>query len=264
MRIAVNGTQINYDVSGPAGAPVIVMSHSLASSRVMWDPQLPELSGKYRVVRFDTRGHGLSGVPSGAYTVDQLGDDALALMDALKIAKAHWIGLSMGGVIGQNIALRRPERLASLALCNTLARVAAEARPVWAGRIAMAEAEGVAPMVDTTMQRWFTQPYLQKNTPELQTIRAEFLNTPRGGYVGCCHALSTLDYLDRLTAVKTPTLVIVGRQDMGTPVAMSEAIAAKIAGSKLVVVENAAHLGNVEQPEIYTRELLGLIQRAGG
>ncbi|MBM3489192.1 MAG: 3-oxoadipate enol-lactonase [Alphaproteobacteria bacterium] len=264
MRIAVNGTQINYDVSGPPGGPAIVMGHSLASSRVMWDPQLSALSGKYRVMRFDTRGHGLSAVPSGAYTVDQLADDALALMDALGIAKAHWIGLSMGGVLGQNIALRRPERLLSLALCNTLARVAPEARAVWTGRIATAEAEGVGPMADTTMQRWFTQPYLQKNPPELQTIRAEYLNTPRGGYVGCCHALSTLDYLDRLTAVKAPTLVIVGRQDMGTPVAMSEAIAGKIPGAKLVVVENAAHLGNIEQPEIYTRELLALIQRAGG
>ena len=130
MRIEANGNSVNYEISGRDDGPVVMLSHSLACSTVMWVPQLPALEADYRVVNYDTRGHGGSGAPAGAYSLDQLGDDAVALMDALGLDAVHWVGLSMGGMIGQNLALRRPERLRSLCLCDTSSRIPAEAGPV--------------------------------------------------------------------------------------------------------------------------------------
>jgi 3-oxoadipate enol-lactonase len=260
MRTKANGIGINYDVSGPGDAPVVAMSHSLASSRVMWDPQLAVLSQTYRVLRIDTRGHGLSDAPAGAYTLDLLGDDALALLDELGIGRVHWVGLSMGGMIGQNLALRAPERLASLAICNSSSQVPAAAAPVWGERIAAAQKSGMAALADGTMERWFTEGYRAKRTQQLEQTRLEFLRTPVDGYVGCCEAIRQLDYTDRLGNVKTPTLIIAGQHDQGTPLAASEVMKAKIPGAELVVLE-AAHFSNVEQDKAFTEALTGFLVR---
>jgi len=150
MRINANGIDIDYDVSGTDDGPVVVLSHSLGSSRVMWDPQMPALEAAYRVVSYDTRGHGGSSAPAEAYSLDQLGDDAMALLDALEIESAHWVGLSMGGMIGQNLALRQNGRLDSLVLCDTSAQIPAEARSTWDDRIAAADSGGMAPLAEPT------------------------------------------------------------------------------------------------------------------
>ena len=249
MQIEANGISMYYETAGPEGAPVVMMSHSLGSSGVMWETEFQALSDRFRVVRYDTRGHGGTAAPDGPYTLDLLGDDAMALMDALDLGPVHWVGLSMGGMIGQNLALRAPQRLQSLALCDTSARVPAEAQPVWDDRIAAAQGQGMAALAEPTMQRWFTPDYLRTDPPAVVPIRRQFLATPVQGFVGCCQAIKALDYLDSLNEVNLPTIIIVGEDDMGTSVAASEAINGKIAGSELVVFPSAAHLANVEQPQ---------------
>jgi len=255
MRVLANGIEQNYELVGPESGPVVALSHSLGSSRVMWDPQTTLLSQRYRVLRYDTRGHGLSDAPSGAYDLDTLAADAAGLLDALGIDRVHWVGLSMGGMIGQKMALNHRKRLASLTLCDTAARVAPEMRGVWDERIRAVEGEGMGAQVDTTMQRWFTEPYRQKNPPPLRTIRAEFLRTPPAGFVGCCHAIKLLDNLDRLHEIDLPTLILVGREDPSTPPAASEAMRERIRGATMTVIDDGAHLPNVEQPAAFNAAL---------
>ena len=158
MKITANGISMNYTLDGPASAPVVTLSHSLATDLSMWDPQMKALTAKYRVLRYDTRGHGGTEAPTAAYTLDQLADDARALLQALGIAKTHWIGLSMGGMIGQALALKSPELFLSLSLCDTSSRIPAEAKPLWQERIKTAQSQGMEPLVEGTIARWFTAP----------------------------------------------------------------------------------------------------------
>jgi 3-oxoadipate enol-lactonase len=261
MRADANGIGMEYELDGPQGAPVVMMSHSLGSSRVMWEPQLEALSARYRVLRYDTRGHGRSDAPAAAYSLGLLEEDAIALVETLEVAPVHWVGLSLGGMIGQGIALRRPELLRSLVLCDTSAHIPREAGPMWDERIASVERAGLAPQWETTAQRWFTPPFLAKRPAAVERIREQYLRTPPAGFIGCCHALKSLDYLERLRTLKLPALVIVGADDLGTPVAVAEAMHERIDGSELVVIPSAAHLSNVEQPERFNEALLRFLAR---
>lgn len=261
MQIKANGIQINYELSGgKEGAPVVVLSHSLGSSRAMWDPQIEELESQYRVLRYDTRGHGSTDSPAGQYTLDMLGDDAIGLLEALGMDRVHWVGLSMGGMIGQRIALNNAERLRSLVLCDTASIVSEEARGTWQDRIDLVREKGMHALVQPTLERWFTPSYLSKNPPEVELIRKQFLATPVSGYIGCGEAIRRLNYLGRLSEIKAPTLIIVGEDDPGTPVAASEAMHERIPDSKLVLLASAAHLSNVEQPEAFSKALLAFLQ----
>ena len=261
MKITANGISVNYTLDGPAGAPVATLSHSLATDLSMWDPQMKALTAQYRVLRYDTRGHGGTDAPAGAYTLDQLADDASALLKALGIARTHWIGLSMGGMIGQTLALKSPELFLSLSLCDTSSRIPAEARPLWADRIKTAQTQGMEPLVEGTIGRWFTAPFREQRKEVVDPVRTMIRRTPPLGYAGCCAAISALDLTDRLPAIKIPTLIIVGEEDQGTPVAASQAIQAKIAGSQLEILKSAAHLANMEQPEAFTRALTTFLSR---
>ena len=263
MKITANGISVNYTLDGPASAPVAVLSHSLATDLSMWDPQMKALTARYRVLRYDTRGHGGTEAPAGAYTLDQLADDARALLQALDIAKAHWIGLSMGGMIGQTLALKSPELFLSLSLCDTSSRIPAEAKPLWADRIKTAQTQGMEPLVEGTIARWFTAPFREQHKDVVDPVRAMIRRTPPQGYAGCCHAISALDLTDRLPAIKLPTLIVVGEEDQGTPVAASQAIQAKIAGSQLEILKSAAHLANMEQPEAFTKAVTSFLARVG-
>jgi len=234
MKITANGIGVSYTVDGPAGAPVVTLSHSLATTSAMWEPQVKALTTRYRVLRYDTRGHGGSDAPAGAYTLDQLAEDARQLLAALGIARTHWVGLSMGGMIGQTLALKAPDLFASLVLCDTSSRVPAEARPLWAERITTAETNGMEPLVEATIGRWFTQPFREARADVVNPVRAMIRATPPRGYVGCCQAISQLDLTDRLSAIRIPTLVVVGEEDQGTPVAASRTIQEQIKGAELV------------------------------
>ena len=259
MKISANGIQVNYTLEGPADGPVVTMSHSLATDLSMWDPQAKALARRYRVLRYDTRGHGGTEAPAGAYTLSQLAEDARALLRALGIARTHWIGLSMGGMIGQTLALSSPELLQSLSLCDTSSRIPADAKPLWEDRIRTAEAKGMEPLVEPTLSRWFTAPFRERNKDVVDKVAKMIRTTPVTGYAGCCHAISALNLTDRLSAIKLPTAVIVGEDDPGTPVAASRVIAENIKGARLDIIPAAAHLSNMEQPEAFNRALSGFL-----
>ena len=255
MKISANGISVNYTFDGPANAPVVTMSHSLATDLGMWDPTLPALTSRFRVLRYETRGHGQTEAPRGAYTLEQLAEDALALLRALNVQRTHWVGLSMGGMIGQALALKAPDALLSLSLCDTSSRIPAEAKPQWEDRVRTAEAKGMEPLVEPTLARWFTAPFRERHKDVVEKVAKMIRTTPVAGYAGCCQAISALNLTDRLSAIKLPTVVIVGEDDPGTPVAASRVIAENIKGARLDIIPAAAHLSNMEQPEAFNRAL---------
>ena len=263
MKITANGISMNYMLSGPAGAPVVTLSHSLATTLAMWEPQLPALTAGWRVLSYDTRGHGGTDAPRGAYTLDQLADDAQALLRTLGIQRTHWVGLSMGGMIGQTLALKAPELFASLVLCDTSSRIPPEAKPMWDERVHTAETKGMEPLVEGTLARWLTTPFRERGGEVVERVRAMIRSTNPVGYIGCCQAISALNLTDRIGAIKAPTLVIVGEEDQGTPVAASRVMNEQIKGSQLVILKSAAHLSNMEQPEAFTQALVGFLKRLG-
>jgi len=261
MKAIANGIHINYEISGKVDAPVVVLSHSLGSCMAMWNPQIKFLEPHYQVLRYDIRGHGGSDAPEGAYTLGQLGEDIIGLLGVLCLDVVHWVGLSMGGMIGQYIALNHPDRLQSLALCDTAAVIPQEAQPVWQERIHTACKEGMQALVQSTLERWFTLPYLNQNPPEVKLIREYFLSTPVLGYIGCSEAIRGLNYIERLSEIKTPTLIMVGEEDPGTPVTASEAMHKRIPNSRLVVLPSAAHLSNIEQADAFNDTLIEFLRK---
>jgi 3-oxoadipate enol-lactonase len=263
MNLTVKGNSDNNTVDGPASAPVIMMSNSLASNLSMWDPQIPPLASRYRLLRYDTRGHGGTDAPPGPYSLEELTEDARALLQALGITRAHFIGLSMGGMIGQIMALKYPQMLQSVVLCDTMSRVPTEAKPMWDERIHAAETQGMEPLVESTIARWFTEPFRQKGSPVLDQVRTMIRSTPPRGYAGCCHAIAALNLTDQLKQITLPTLIIVGEDDPGTPVAASRVIHEHIRGSELVILKSAAHLSNLEQPEAFNQALTRFLEKVG-
>ncbi|MSQ59659.1 MAG: alpha/beta fold hydrolase [Betaproteobacteria bacterium] len=259
MKIAANGIQISYEMEGKG--PWLVFSHSLACTAAMWDEQVEAFKDRYTCVRFDTRGHGKSDVPSGGYTLEQMADDLHGLLTGLKITRPHFVGLSMGGMIGMTYALKYPGVLRSLVLCDTTSRVPAEAKPLWADRIKTATQGGMEPLLESTLKRWFTDGYLAQPSPVLEKVRRMILGTPALGYAGCCHAIPRIDTTDRLREIKAPIQIIVGDQDAGTPVAMSRAMHEAAPGSELVIIPSASHLSNLEQPEAFNKALSAFLAK---
>ncbi len=255
MKIKVNGIELNYDLQSAAGKPVVVLSHSLGSSMSMWDPQVRALSPSYQLLRFDTRGHGESQAPTGPYDLDMLGDDAVALLDALDLERVHWVGLSMGGMVGQNVALRYPRRLITLSLCDTMALVTEDMQCVWLDRIKVARNAGMEELADATMQRWFTETFRRVHPEAVAPIRGQFVSTPTAGYIGCCEAIRRLNYLQELHTIGCPALVMVGEHDPATPVAASDAMHRRLTSSEMAVIPDAAHMSNIEQADTFNSTL---------
>jgi 3-oxoadipate enol-lactonase len=255
MKATVNGIETYYEVSGAEGAPWLVLSHSLACNVRMWDGQVAALKDRYRILAYDTRGHGQSAAPAGAYTLEALADDLRQLMEALKIGKAHYCGLSMGGMIGQTFALKYPGVFETLVLADTTSRYPAQAAGLWAERIRIAESKGMEPLVQPTLERWFTEGFRNSNESEVKKIAEAIRSTPVPGYVGCSHAIPKIDLTARLKEIRCPILVICGDKDPGTPPAMAREIHENAPGSKLVMIPDAAHLSNIEQPAAFNRAL---------
>jgi 3-oxoadipate enol-lactonase len=255
MKATVNGIETYYEIHGKESAPWLVFSHSLACSVRMWDGEIARHKDKFRVLAYDTRGHGQSAAPKGPYTLEQLADDLHALLRHLKIEKPHYVGLSMGGMIGQTFALKYPGNLASMTLADTTSRYPAEAAPMWEERIRIAESRGMAPLVQPTLERWFTEPFRKNHPEKVQPVAALIGNTPVAGYAGCCAAIPKINVTARLKEIKTPALVICGENDPGTPPAMAREIQQNLPGAKLVLIPQAAHLSNIEQPEAFNRAL---------
>ncbi len=255
MKTSVNGIGINYEIHGSEGKPWLVLSHSLGCSIRMWDEQIAAFQDRYRILAFDTRGHGASDAPPGPYTLEMLADDAKGVMDAVGVKRCHWAGLSMGGMIGQTFALKYPGVFQTLTLADTTSRYPAEGRAMWADRIRTVETQGMQALVEPTLARWFTEPYRKAGGKRLAEIADQIRATPVQGYVGCCHAIPQIDLTARLKEIKCPILVIVGEEDMATPVAMAKEIHDNAPGSKLVILPRAAHIANVEQAAGFNQAL---------
>ena len=269
MKQTSNGIDLYYEIHGDCDdgkRPWLVFSHSLACSIAMWAPQLAEFAHRYRVLAFDTRGHGSSDAPPGPYTLDQLADDLHGLLRGVGITAAHFVGLSMGGMIGQVFALRYPGMLKSLTIADSTSRWPPEAIDLFAGRVSIAQAQGMEPLVKSTLERWFTAPFHQSHPSEVDKIGALVRATPVAGYAGCSQAIPRIDTTRRLQEITCPILVIVGRDDPGTPLVMSQEIHGNAPGSELVVLDNAAHLSNIEQAQSFNRALGAFLDRceAGG
>ena len=259
MKIKANGIEINYEIAGEG--PWLTMSHSLACNLHMWDPQMVELTRNFKVLRYDTRGHGETSAPAGEYTLEQLADDVKGLLDALNIKQTHWMGLSMGGMIGQTFALKYPGVFQSMVLADTTSRRPPDAARMWAERIQNAQQNGMDALVEGTLGRWFTEPYRNARKDVMTRIGNDIRKTPVAGFVGCCHAIARIDLTDRLKEIKCPTLVIVGEEDMGTPVAAAQAIHDNLPGSLLKIITSAAHLSNIEQAVSFNKLALGFLGR---
>ena len=260
MKINGNGIDIHYTIEGEG--PWVTMSHSLACNLHMWDDQMSALTGTYKVLRYDTRGHGHSSAPSGEYTLDELADDAKALLDALNIKQTHWVGLSMGGMIGQTFALKYPGVFSSMVLADTSSRRPPDAAKMWGDRIRIAQEQGMEALVESTLARWFTEPYRASRKDVMKRIGNDIRNPPAAGYIGCSLAISRIDLLDRLDEIKCPVLIMVGDQDHGTPPEMAHAIHEKLPGSELKIISSAAHLSNIEQAQVFNEALLWFLGRA--
>ncbi len=260
MKINVNGIEINYTIEGEG--PWLTMSHSLACNLHMWDEEATRLAKRYKVLRYDTRGHGASSAPAGAYTLDLLADDLHGLLAALGVKSTHFVGLSMGGMIGQTFALKYPGMFTSLALCDTTSRYPAEASGLWAERIKTVETQGMEPLVAPTLERWFTAPFRKARPEVVQKVAAMIRATSTPGYVGCSYAIPKINLTARLKEIRCPALVIVGKDDPGTPVAMAEEIHHALPGSKLVIIPSAAHLSNLEQPDAFNHALGEFLDKA--
>ena len=255
MKANVNGIETYYEIHGKEGAPWVVFSHSLACTVRMWDGEIEKLKSNYRILAYDTRGHGQSAAPKGPYTLEQLADDLQALLKHLKIDKPHYVGLSMGGMIGQTAALKYPGIFRSMTLCDTTSRYPAEAAPMWQERIRIAESNGMDALVQATLERWFTESFRKSQPEKVNRVAQLIRNTPVAGYTGCCAAIPKINVTSRLKEIKTPTLVICGNDDPATPPAMAREIQENLPGAKLSLIPQAAHLANIEQPEAFNRAL---------
>ena len=260
MQVEVGGKPVNVAWDGPEGAPVVILSHSLAAHLDMWRPQMAALSERFRVLRYDVRGHGGTPLPAGDVTLPDLAADVRGLMAALGVARAHFVGLSMGGMIGQQLAVDHPDLIESLVLADTLSVYGPDKQAMWQERIDAASGpEGMEPLVEPTIHRWFTEPFRLSHPDVMDWVRGMIRATSPEGFIGCCRALMALDLTSRLPDVQIPTLVLVGRQDPTTPVSGSEVIANALPDARLVVIEDAAHISNVEQPEAFTRRLMSFL-----
>lgn len=256
MKVTANGIRIEYALDGPASAPVVTLSHSLAANLHLWDAQVAALVPRYRALRYDVRGHGGSDVPSGPYTLAQMTADLAGLLQALDIAETHFVGLSMGGCIGMTAALAHPQAIRSLVLCDTTSRYAPQAATMWASRIRTAETAGMEPVIEPTMEIWFTADFRARKKPAVDRVRAMLRATDPRGYVGAIRAIADVDLTDALGGIRCPTLVMVGERDPGTPPAMAQVLHERIRGSHLAVLPGAAHCSPVEAADELNRALL--------
>lgn len=258
--IDAEGCPIHVAVEGEPGRPALMLSNSLGTDLHMWDGQVADFTRHFRLVRYDRRGHGRSGAPKGPYTMERLGRDAIAVMDALGLARVHWCGLSMGGMVGIWLAAQAPGRIDRLILSNTTSHYAD--KTLWDQRIAaVREAGGLAPLADRLLALWFTKDFREGEPAIMERLRATLAESSVEGYIGCCEAIRDMDHRLLLASITKPTLIIAGRYDQPTPLAASEYMREQIAGAQLTVLE-AAHISNIEQRQAHTEAVLSFLLSA--
>jgi 3-oxoadipate enol-lactonase len=260
MQATINGFRMNYAVEGPESAPTVVLHHPLATDLSIWDELTAALLPRYRVVRFDARGQGASEATAAPYNLATLAADTVALLDHLKIARAHFLGLSMGGMVGQHLGLDHPQRFASLILCSTTSRMPPETHALWEERAKVVREKGMTSQVELALSRWLAASSMKR--PDLVARMTRYIeSSPVEGYAGWCLAIRDLNVTDRLKAIKLPTLVVVGAADPSTPPAAAQVIHREIAGSELVEVPGVSHQLHVEEPATFNRHVLEFLDR---
>ena len=256
-----NGARLNYRFDGPASAPVVVLSNSLGTNLSMWDPQVPALSLRFRVLRYDTRGHGQSAVTPGPYSIMQLGRDVVGLLDAVGIERASFCGLSMGGMIGMWLGVYAPERLDRLILCSTAAKIGST--ETWNARIETVRTQGMSAIAETQAQRWFTPSFIAKAPAVIAATRQMIASTSPEGYAANCGAIRDMDQRETISKIRARTLVISGSHDPVISAVDSRYLAGAIPGAKLVELA-ASHLSNIEAADDFTKTLLNFLSEPEG
>jgi 3-oxoadipate enol-lactonase len=246
--------EVHAVVEGPADAPVLLLSNSLGADLAMWDPQVPALTELFRVVRYDTRGHGRSPVPEGDSTIDDLADDVVALLDRLEVPAAHVAGLSIGGMTALRLAVREPQRVRTLAVLCSSAYTGNEQS--WRDRAHTVRTEGTGVIADAVISRWLTPGYAAANPDLIARLRATFAAHPDEGYASCCVVIAGMDQRADLSRITAPTLVVSGAEDAALPPEHQRAIADGIPGARLLNLSPAAHLANIEQARQVTDALI--------
>jgi 3-oxoadipate enol-lactonase len=252
MKIKANGISINCVVEGHEGAPWLIFSNSIASTLSMWDEQAAALSRDYKILRYDSRGHGGTDAPDGAYSFAMLENDVIGLMNHFSISRASFIGLSLGGMTGLGLAINHPMRLERLIACACRADAPGPYQEAWRQRIAQINEKGLESLVEPTVQRWFTSGFMTANPAAIDKVRGMIRSTPAQGYIGCGHALIGLDYLSRVPDIKTPTLFVAGKQDQGAPPEVMKAMHDALPGSHFAELDPAGHILNIENPKGWT------------
>jgi 3-oxoadipate enol-lactonase len=258
MLLPLDGRNIAYDLVGPETAPVVCMTHSLASDGGMWTEQVPPLlAAGFRVLRIDMRGHGGSGPVAGDYTMSALAADVGTVLEALAIARVHFIGLSIGGMLGQAFALEHGGKLASAMWCDTMPSTPAGAPEVWRQRVdTVRRANSLSPLADPTIERWLTDAVRQGRPGRWRQIRDTIIGTSPGGYLGCVAAIRDFDFVARLSGLRLPVLVVCGSDDAGTPPEGNRQIAAVVPGARYEEIADARHFPNVEHPDRFNRIMM--------
>jgi 3-oxoadipate enol-lactonase len=251
MTLPTNSST-HYELVGPPDAPVLVLSHALGTNLALWDQQMEVLRGSFRIVRYDIRGHGKSPAPRGPYTLSLLASDIVALLDELGVGRAHFCGVSMGGLIGQYLAVHHPERIASLVLSNTGAKIGTAEK--WDRRIRLVTEAGMRAVFQEVVEGWFSAPFRKLQPPIVTSLAGALIATVPEGYIGCCQALREADLSQHIERIEAPTLVIAGPEDQATPMAAAQFLQRKIRGSQLIALE-CAHLACAEAASAFTDHL---------
>lgn len=253
----LHGARIAWRLEGRAGLPVVLLCNSLMSTNAMWQPQMEALLAHFRVLRYDTRGHGESETTPGPYTIEMLADDAAALIDAAGTGPVHFVGLSMGGMIGQQLAVRHPQLLKSLSLCDTASEM--PPKSMWEERFTIARNQGIEGLVEGTIHRWFVASFIEREPAQIEFVRRMIRQTRPEGYIACASAVRDMSQTHILGSIRVPTQVVVGREDPACTLAAARVLHEHIAGSTLHVIDEAAHLANIEKPEQFSRLLVDFI-----
>ncbi|MDX1485207.1 MAG: 3-oxoadipate enol-lactonase [Alphaproteobacteria bacterium] len=261
MEIDANGVRLHYAVSGRDGAPWVTLSHSIAADLSFWDAEADALGAEYRVLRYDTRGHGASAVGTDAYSLELLAADVIALWDGLGIDKSHFVGLSLGGMTGMVLGLDHGDRLDRLVIANARSQATPEYTALWDQRIALAEAEGMAPIAEGTVGRWFTEGFIARAPEAVARVRAVIEATPPQGFAGAGRAIRAIDLHRRLGGLSCPTLFIAGADDGACPAADIRADHEAVPGSRYVELAPAAHISNLEQPDAFAEAVTAFLAR---
>ncbi len=255
--ISVNGTRLAYRLDGPAEAPVVLLAHSLGTTMAMWADQVPALMQRYRVLRYDLRGHGESEAPAGEYSIAQLAADAAGLVDALGLSRVHFVGLSLGGMVGQAFALDHGDKLAGLVLAGTTCAMPDPAP--WDERIQKVRTKGTAAVADAVVANWFTPGFAEASPQTVEVVRQQILATPAMGYAGCCAAVRDLALCERLGEIDRPSLLLSGGLDPVTSPDTMAGLAQRLPRAEQITLPGVRHMMGIERPGAFNEALLGFL-----